>query len=68
MTRYTALPAVYTWLNTLQRLLQAEQRPDGSWTSVSQLGTITREQIDSAASQALQELAPIAAITEPRRI
>ncbi len=68
VTRYTGLPAVYTWLSTLQRLLQAQHRPGGSWTPVSQLSTTAREQIDAAASQALQELAPIAAITEPRRI
>jgi hypothetical protein len=34
---------------------------------VSRLSTIQRQQIDAAAGQVLQELAPIAAITEPRR-
>ena len=39
----------------------------GSWTPVSQLSPTQREQIDAAASQALEDLAPIAVITEPRR-
>ena len=67
VTRYAALPAVYTWLDRLNALLEAGQdaeravdrrRPSSAASS--------REQIDSACSQALEELAPIAAITEPR--
>ena len=68
VTRYRGLPAVYTWLGRLQALIDAEQRPDGRWTAVSQLSTSAREQIDAAAGQALEVLAPIAVITEPRRI
>ena len=66
VTRYPGLPAVYQWLGRLQALLTAQDH-DGTWTPVPQLPTYTREQIDAAASQALQELAPIAVITEPRR-
>jgi iron uptake system component EfeO len=65
--RYRGLPAVYTWLNRLRGLLLAQQQPDGSWTPVSKLSATAREQINAAASQALEELAPIAVITEPRR-
>jgi hypothetical protein len=61
------LPAVTAWLSRLQRLIGAQQRPDGSWIPVGQLSVASREQLDAAASQALQELAPIAVITEPRR-
>ncbi len=68
VTRYTGLPQVYLWLSKLAKLLEAQRRPDGSWIAVTQLPTLTREQIDAAASQSLTELAPIAAITEPRRI
>jgi iron uptake system component EfeO len=68
VTRYTGLPAVYTWLSRLEQLVNAQHKPDGRWTPVSGLSTTAREQIDAAASQALQELAPIAAITEPRRV
>ena len=66
VTRYPGLPAVYTWLDRLQSLLEKEHLPNGSWVPVSALPTTTREQIDAACSQALQELAPIASIAEPR--
>jgi iron uptake system component EfeO len=65
-TRYPGLPAVYTWLNRLQTLLEAEHQPDGAWVAVSQLPASARQDIDAACSQALQELAPIASIAEPR--
>jgi iron uptake system component EfeO len=60
------LPQVYTDLDTLQSLLEKEHLPDGWWVPVSALPTQTREQIDAACDQALQDLAPVAAITEPR--
>jgi iron uptake system component EfeO len=65
--RYPGLPGVYQWLGRLQALIDA-QHHGGAWTPVSQLPTLTRQQIDAAASQSLQELAPIAVITEPRRV
>jgi len=65
--RYPALPSVYFWLDRLQSLVDAQQQPDGTWTPVSALSTTAQEQIDAACGQALQELAPIAVITEPRR-
>jgi iron uptake system component EfeO len=64
--RYPGLPAVYTWLGRLSSLLNQGQEPNGQWIPVSRLSVSLRERIDSAASQALEELAPIAAITEPR--
>jgi iron uptake system component EfeO len=64
--RYGALPQAYVWLNRLQSLIDAQHQPDGTWTPVAALSTTTREQIDAAIGQALQELAPVAAITEPR--
>jgi iron uptake system component EfeO len=65
--RYAGLPQVYRGLAQLQRLLQA-QHHGGSWTSVSKLSMIAREQIDAACSQLLEDLAPIAVITEPRLV
>lgn len=65
-SRYPALPRVYTDLDTLQSLLQKEHLPNGWWVAESALSPQTREQIDAACGQALQDLAPIAAITEPR--
>jgi iron uptake system EfeUOB component EfeO/EfeM len=65
-TRYPGLPAVYTWLDRLQTLLEAQHQPDGTWTAVSRLPASAGQQIDAACSQALEELAPIASIAEPR--
>jgi iron uptake system component EfeO len=64
--RYPGLPAVYTGLDQLQALLEKEHLPNGSWVPVSSLPTAARQQIDAACGQLLQELAPIASITEPR--
>jgi iron uptake system component EfeO len=64
--RYAGLPAVYTWLDRLSGLLDQGKRPNGQWLAVSQLSQSSRQQIDAACGQALEELAPIAAITEPR--
>jgi len=65
--RYTGLPAVYTWLDRLQTLIGQAKGPNGAWLSVSALSLSQRQQIDAATGQALEELAPIATITEPRR-
>jgi iron uptake system component EfeO len=64
--RYAALPTVYTGLDALNALLSHSKTPNGPWRPLSQLTESSREQIDSACSQALEDLAPIAAITEPR--
>jgi iron uptake system component EfeO len=64
--RYPGLPAVYTWLGRLSSLLNNNRGPNGQWIPVSQLSVSSGEQIDAACSQALEVLAPIAAITEPR--
>jgi iron uptake system EfeUOB component EfeO/EfeM len=66
VTRYPDLPEVYTWLDRLQSLLEKEQLPNGTWVPVSALPAATRDAIDSACGQVLQELAPIASIAEPR--
>jgi iron uptake system EfeUOB component EfeO/EfeM len=60
------LPEVYSGLSQLQSLLDKERLPNGGWVPGSQLPTTTRQAIDAAAGQVLQELAPIASITEPR--
>jgi iron uptake system component EfeO len=66
--RYALLPEVYTWLATLQGLVDKYGYQNGQWIPVTSLSLTAREQIDSACDQALEELAPIAAITEPRSI
>ena len=65
--RYPGLPAVYRWLGRLHRLLGAARQRTGRWTPVSRLTVAQRDQIDSATGQALEVLAPIAVIFEPRR-
>ena len=66
--RYAALPGTERWLDRLQALLEKQHRPDGSWVPVASLPPAAREQINAACSQALQLLAPIADIAEPRNI
>jgi iron uptake system component EfeO len=67
-TRYPGLSQVDKWTSRLQTLLQAQQHLDGSWTPVSQLSSLNREQLNAALSELIEQLAPIAAITEPRRV
>ena len=68
VVRYPGLPAVNAGLDRLDSLLVAEKPPGGHWTPVRATGYETSvQQIDAAAGQVLQELGPIAAITEPRR-
>jgi iron uptake system component EfeO len=64
--RYPGLPGVYSGLSLLQSLLEKERLANGWWVPVSALPSATREAIDAACGQLLQELAPIASITEPR--
>ncbi|SFI57348.1 iron uptake system component EfeO [Amycolatopsis sacchari] len=59
---------VDTWLDRTDRALHTAQRPDGTWTPVTQLSREQREKIDGAVSGLVERLAPIAAITEPRRV
>jgi iron uptake system component EfeO len=64
--RYPGLPSVYSGLDQLQSLLEKEQLPNGWWVPESALSVSQRQAIDAACGQVLQELAPVAAITEPR--
>ncbi len=57
------LAAVCSWLDRLQRLIAAEQM-GGGWRPASELSTSLREQIDSAAAETAQLLAPIASMFE----
>jgi iron uptake system component EfeO len=64
--RYPQLPKVYTGLGLLQSLVEKERRTNGWWVPVSALPARTRQDIDAACGEVLQELAPIASIAEPR--
>jgi iron uptake system component EfeO len=63
VSRYPGLPSAYAALGRLQRLITAEQA-GGKWTPVGRLTTAQREDIDSAAAQTVQLLAPIAVMFE----
>jgi iron uptake system component EfeO len=65
--RYSALPTVDSWLSRTQAAIQSARRTDGSWTPITQLARSQRQKIDGDVSQLTELLAPIAAITEPRR-
>jgi iron uptake system component EfeO len=67
-SRYPALPTVDSWLARSQAAIQTARRADGSWTPVAQLAQPQRQKIDGDVSQLTELLAPIAAITEPRRV
>jgi iron uptake system component EfeO len=64
--RYPALPGVYRWLDRVDTLLAA-QHHDGRWTPVGQLTAAQRRALDGAVGEALEKLAPIAALAEVRR-
>ena len=66
VTRYRSLPAVYAWLGRLQGLVDAADTGHG-WTPVGSLAAARRAQLDAAAGQTLELLAPIAVIFEVRR-
>jgi len=63
VTRYPDLPSVYSTLDRLQRLVDAGKAAKG-WMPARTLSTAEREDIDSAAAECVQLLAPIAAMFE----
>jgi iron uptake system component EfeO len=65
-SRYSALPQVRAALGQLRTLVDAQHAADGAWTPLSRLTTAQREAIDSAAGNAVELLAPVATICEPR--
>jgi iron uptake system component EfeO len=64
--RYPALPEAYSGLDRLRSLLEQEKQRSGWWVAESALPAAQRQAIDAAAGQVLQELAPVASITDPR--
>jgi iron uptake system component EfeO len=66
VSRYPQTSALYESLDELQRLINAEKTSRG-WQSASSLGTTQREQLDAAAGQTLELLAPIPVMFEQER-
>jgi iron uptake system component EfeO len=67
VSRYPGLSDVDKWETRFAALVTAQHRPDGSWAPLSSLSRATREKLDGALGELVERLAPIAAITEPRR-
>lgn len=65
-SRYPQTQVMYRSLDQLQRLVDAEQTSTG-WTPASKLSTGQREQLDAAAGQTVELLAPIPVIFEQER-
>jgi iron uptake system component EfeO len=66
--RLPNLSDVDSWLDRTERVLRAARRPDGGWTPVARLDHTRREKINGSVSELTELLAPVATITEPRRV
>lgn len=60
------LPRIDAALTRLRTLVEAQHHPDGTWTPLAHLTTAQREALNSAAGGAVELLAPVATICEPR--
>jgi iron uptake system component EfeO len=65
--RYPDLPALDTWLNRLQNLIDAEKSSRG-WVPASELTTAQRQMIDAAAGQTLELLSLLPTMFEAERL
>jgi iron uptake system component EfeO len=65
-SRFRGLSAADAALHKLRTLLDAQYR-HGTWTPVGELSAAQRRAIDGAAGEALERLAPIAALAQVRR-
>ncbi len=65
--RFPGLSDVDSWSARFQALLDAQHHADGSWTPVGELPRAAREKLDGTLGQLVEDLAPVATITEPRR-
>jgi iron uptake system component EfeO len=62
-SRYPQLPSLDSWLDRLQHLIDAAHTSNG-WTPVNRLTSMQREDLNAAAAQAVQLLAPIPVMFE----
>jgi iron uptake system component EfeO len=66
-SRYPGLKDTDSWLSRTRSLIESFRNPDGSWQPLASLSTQNREKVNSSVSQAVELLAPVAAICDPRR-
>jgi iron uptake system component EfeO len=66
-TRYPGLGATDRALARLRADVESHRRTDGSWDALDGLDRTAREHLDADLDAALEQLAPVAAICDPRR-
>ncbi|HEY2058744.1 EfeM/EfeO family lipoprotein [Amycolatopsis sp. NBC_01480] len=66
--RFPQLSTVDSWMKRTETALDGARRADGSWTPVGQLSAPQRQKINGDVAELTEQLAPIAAIAEPRRV
>jgi len=66
-TRYPELAETERALQSLRTEVETHRRSDGSWAALDDLDGTAREHLDAALDRALELLAPVAAICQPRR-
>lgn len=66
-SRYPDVAATDRALSTLRADVETAGHPDGSWTALDALDRTARERLDADLGAAVERLAPIAAICDPRR-
>jgi len=66
-SRYPQLADTEAALAASQKLVEGYHRADGSWTPLGALSRAQRQQLDASLDTAVELLAPVAEITEPRK-
>ena len=66
-TRYPELAETERALRSLRTEVETHRRSDGSWQALGDLDGSAREHLDAELDRALELLAPVAAICQPRR-
>ncbi|MFP3467018.1 imelysin family protein [Leifsonia sp. SIMBA_070] len=65
--RYDALADTEQAISDAQRLVETHRAADGTWAAPGALDRTARERVDAALDRAVELLAPVAAICDPRR-
>lgn len=66
-SRYAALPQTEQSLVAAQKLVETYHRADGGWAPLDSLTRAERQRLDASLDAAVELLAPVAEITEPRK-
>jgi iron uptake system component EfeO len=66
-SRYPRLAATERAIDQAQDVVRSHRRADGSWTPLSELSRSDRELLDARVDAAVELLAPVAVLTDPRR-